>query len=229
VYLREVAVYGDPAIVTHFPSGFVALFHRDTCCITEWYRSLLRQSLQTPDTRKVNFTFTDQNGSTPAVRQLIDVADALWPFAFSEYVEQDLAQKKHMILEAMDSALAWIAKERHWDIVRLEECREAALRSDLTLEGWSKQSWTNPDGRYRIRVGFRFKLGTVDFYAGVFKRGREIGREPLGSVAPEMGVADPVMRGAGEWLHKNVFRLVPGRTFFHVPKVWEVDLSDLLV
>ncbi len=134
-----------------------------------------------------------------------------------------------MILDALHSALAWIGTERHWDLLRLEECREAALRSDLTLERWSKQSWTNPDGMYRIRVGFRFELRTVDFYAGVFKRGREIGRKPLGSVAPEMGVADPVLKGTGEWLNTNVFRLVPGRTLFHVPKVWEVDVSDLLV
>jgi hypothetical protein len=68
MYLREVAVYADPGIVTRFPSGFVALFHRDTCCITELYRDLLRQSVKTPDTGKVNFTFTDQNGSAPSVR-----------------------------------------------------------------------------------------------------------------------------------------------------------------
>ncbi len=118
MYLRDIAVYADEKIATRFPSGFVGRFHRETCCITELYVSLLRKKVTTPDTAKVNLVFVEQEGFVRSVRQLIKVADARWFFCFSEYARKSVDGKKQMILDALQSAVVWIAEERGWDVVR---------------------------------------------------------------------------------------------------------------
>lgn len=229
MFLRDIAVYADEAIVTRFPSGFVGWFHRETCCITELYVSLLWRKVATPDTAKVNLLFAEQEDFVPSVRQLINVADAKWFFRFSEYADKGVVGKKKMILDALHSALLWIAEEREWDVGALESCHAEAISRNLTLEGWSKKSWANPSGKYRAKIGFCFGLRAVDFFVGVFdRRGREAGRKPLGSVVPEMGITRPILMGAGSWNSANMFRLRIADAHFRLPKSWEVDLSELL-
>jgi hypothetical protein len=233
VYLRDIAVYADETIATRFPSGFVGWFHRETCCITELYVSLLWRKVVTPDTAKVNLLFLEQERAkqeklVPSVMQLINVADVRWFFPFSEYVEKDVVGKKQMILDAVHSALVWIAKQRQWDVAAFESSYAGAVSRNLTLEGWSKKSWASPSRRHRVKIGFCFGLRAVDFFVGVFdKRGREIGRKPLGSVVPEMGITRPLMTGKGKWKGK-VFRLEIADIHLRLSKLQEVDLSDLL-
>jgi hypothetical protein len=230
LYLRDIAVYADETIATRFPSGFVGWFHREACCITELYVSLLWRKLKTPDTAKVNLVFTEHEGFVPSVRQLINVADAKWLFGFSLYAAQDAVGKKQMMLDALHSALVWISEERGWDVGAFEECYAETIGRNLTLEGWSKKGWISPNRKYKAKVGFCFGLRAVDFFIGVFdKNGREIGRKLLGSVVPEMGIADPILMGTGKWNADNVFRLQIADAHFRLPKSWEVDLSDLLV
>jgi hypothetical protein len=229
MYLRDLAVYADKIIFTRFPSGFVAAFHRETCCITDLYCSVLGKRVATPDTVKANVLFTEHNGSVPSVSQFIHVADAKWPFRFSQFADGDDFEKKQMILEAVHSALLWIASERRWDVGGLEECHAEIIRRNLSFNGLSKKSWLSPNRRYRARLGFIYELRKVDFVVGVFdRRGREIGRKSLGSIVPEMGILHGVMKGNGTWVTDSVFRLQTGSPYLRVPKFWEVDLSDLL-
>ena len=230
MYLRDVVVYADEAIVTDFPSGFVAWFHRETCCITDFYASLLRKKVETPDTAKVNLVFVQQQeGFAPGVKQLIDVADARWPFHFLEYSQADAGGKKRMILDALQAALLWIAKNRQWDVRGLEECHAAVVDRKLEFKGWSKKSWLSPNPKYRARVGFYFGLRSVDFFVGLFdRRSREIGRKPLASVVPEMWMAHLVLKGQGKWIRGKEFRFQIADSFSRLPKFWQVDVSDLL-
>jgi hypothetical protein len=229
MYLRDIAVYADEMIASAFPSGFVGWFHREACCVTELYASLLGKKVATPDTAKVNLVFVEQDGFKPSVGQLINVANARWFFRFSEYAKKDAAGKKRMLLDALQAALGWIAEQRGWNPGALASSYAGAMSRDVTLQGWSKKSWASPDRKYRARVGFCFGLRAVDFFVGVFdRRGPEVGRKPLGSVAPEMGIVRPVLTGSGNWNAANVFRLGISDAHFHLPRSWEVDLSDCL-
>lgn len=229
MYLGFLSVYADEEIVDRFRSGFVHRFHTESCCITELCQVLLYRKLKTPDTRKVHVEFTDRAGTAPALRQLLDVADARWYFPFADYVGKDEVGKKQMILDALHAVLVWIGKQRGWDTAVFDGCREEALRRDLTLTGWSKQSSLSPNRRYRARVGFRYGLSVIEFYVAVFdRRGREVGRKPLGTACPEMGSAYYILKGKGEWLRSNSFRLLLPSFMFGMPKWWEVSLSELV-
>lgn len=229
MYLRHMVVYADETIVDRFPSGFVGWFHRETCCVTDWYSSLLRKKVSTADTTKVHFKFVEHEPFVPTVRQLIHVADAKWLFRFSEYAQRDDVGKKRMILDAVQDALLWIAKDRKWDTGGFEECYAAMMARDLIFQGWSKKSWLAPDRKHRARIGFYFGLRAVDFCVGIFDRkGNEIGRRSLGSVAPAMGIVDDVSKGIGQWRARGRFRLSIPFCCFHVPKSWDADVSDLL-
>jgi hypothetical protein len=229
LYLRDIAIGADEQIAERFPSGFVGWFHRETCCITDLYCSVLGKKIPTPDTVKVNLVFSEQEAIAPSVIQLLNVADAKWEFDFSKYADRDVAGKKQMILDALHAALLWIAKTRQWDPGGFEECHAEVMRRNLRFEGWSKKSWVSPNPKYRAKVGFHFGLRAVDFFVGIFDRkGREIGRKPLGKVVPEMGMAHLVLKGPGKWIGGNVFRLQIADVHFYLPKSWEVDLTDLL-
>ena len=145
LYLRDISIYADPAIVTRFASGFVGWFHCETCCITEAYRLMLRKTVATPDTTKVGLTFTDPKKSAPSIRLCgLGVVDALWPFLFAQYVEGEDVQKKRMILDELHSALLWIAKERGWDPAGLEECHAEIVRRNFRLERLDEKKLGGP-------------------------------------------------------------------------------------
>ncbi|HET6882294.1 MAG TPA: hypothetical protein VFI31_19165 [Pirellulales bacterium] len=230
MYLRDIAVYADESIVEDFPSGFVSWFHRESCCITDFYASLLGKRVKTPDTVKVNLRFVPPEASAPSVRQLISVTDARWPFHFTEYAGLDAAGKKGMTLNAVQAALLWIANERRWDVSGLEETYANVIDRNLEFTGWSKKSWPSPNPKYRARIGFYFGLRSVDFFVGIFdRRRREVGRRPLGSVVPEMWMAHSVLKSQAKWIRRKIFRLQIDRVHFDLPKSWEADVSDLLI
>lgn len=231
MYLRDLAIYADDAIVDRFPSGFVSWFHRESCCVTELYCSLLGKHVATSDAAKAHLDFVDSAGNEPSVRQLLNVADVRWPFAFSDYAALvDNDAKKRMLFDALHAALLWLAALRDWPTSGLEHCRAEALSRNLTHTGWSKQTWPDPSGKLRAKIGFSFELRSVEFYVGVFdRRGRELGRKPLGAVVPEMGVTRPILKGRGEWDAANKFRVQLGEGSFYLPRAWEVDLAALVV
>jgi hypothetical protein len=78
MYLRDIAIYAAETIAARFASGFVGRLHRETCCVTESYCSMLGDRVVTRDSVKVNLCFTEQEGLAPTIRQLIRVADVKW-------------------------------------------------------------------------------------------------------------------------------------------------------
>jgi hypothetical protein len=229
MYLRDLAVYTDETIVSRFPPGFVGWFHRETCCITELFVSLLWRKVSTPDTAKVNLVLVGQEGPVPSVRQFLNVADARWPFRFSAYAEENELGKKSMILDSLQAALLWIAEVRRWDSAGIEECVAEIISRGLNYEGWSKTSWASPSRKFRARIGFTFELRAVHFFVGVFDtRGRETGRKPLFTTVPEIGVADSVLKSRGRWVATNSFRLMLSDSWLGLPTSKQVDLSGLV-
>jgi hypothetical protein len=230
MYLRDLQIGADHDIVERFRGGFVGWFSTESCAITDLYRYLLRRKMRTPDTAKVHLIFTDIEERAPTLRQWLEVAEGWWLFGFEQYVSKDEAGKKRMIADALYEALLWIADLRGWDARVFHQCHEEALRCDLTLEGWSRRSYPCPNKRYRVRVGCRYELRRVHFYVGVFdRRGREMGRKPLGSVITSGGIGACVMKGTWEWVQPNTFRWkIPGCCDWLLPDFWEVDLSDLI-
>jgi hypothetical protein len=229
MYLRDIAVYADERIADRYASGFVGWFHRESCCVTDLYSSVLGKSLTTLDTVKVNLLFTEHDALAPTLRQLINVADADWEFDFSKYVDRDVGGKKEMILDSLQEALIWIATKRKWDATGFRQCHAEIIRRNLDYSGWSKKSWVSPNAKYKAKIGFSFGLRIVDFFVGIFDRkGREIGQKPMCSVVPEMGVAHLVLKGSGSWNDGNVFCVQIADSYFHLPKSWQVDCSDLL-
>jgi hypothetical protein len=229
MYLRDISVYGDEAIVSKFPSGFVSWFHRESCCITELYISLLHRRIVTPDTVKVHLDFIDADGASPAIEPpCLSVAMGRWPFDFATYAKMDPAGMKRALFDALHSALVWIAGELGWDTAPFETVKEEALAKNLQLAGWSKKSCLSPDKKYRARVGFNWELRSVDFFVGIFdRRGRERGTKYLGSMVPEMGKVASFLT-PGKWNKRNVFRLDIMRVSFEHPDYWQVHLSGLL-
>jgi hypothetical protein len=229
MYLRDIAIYADEQIAEGLPSGFVGWFHRESCCITELYCSLLSRKLVTSDTAKVNLVFVDQAVSAPTVRQLLAVADARWPFDFPSYAERDELGKKRMMLDSLHAALLWIAKVRGWGTKAFNDAYSQALNRNLTFEGLSKKSWHSPNRRHKARIGSSYGLRNIHLVLLVYdSKGNELGRKPLGEVVPEMGVVHWILRQKAAWNSRNVFRIQIGGYCFHVPKKLQVNLSDLL-
>jgi hypothetical protein len=104
--------------------------------------------------------FTDQPSSIPVVRQLLNVADGKWFFDFAAYANKDELGKKRMILDALHSALLWIAKERGWETDALNDAYSQILNRNLAFESFSKKTWFNPARQYKAKVGFSYGLSS---------------------------------------------------------------------
>src|SRR6266566_2197678 len=100
MFLRDIAIYADEAIVETSPPGFVGWFHRETCCITDLYITLIQRKIVTPDTAKICIVFAEAE-KRPKMRQLIEVADVVWPFTFRHYIEGKEDDKKRIILDSL--------------------------------------------------------------------------------------------------------------------------------
>jgi len=225
MFLRDIAIYADEAIVETSPPGFVGWFHRETCCITDLYITLLQRKIVTPDTVKVSILFTEAE-KRPRMRQLIDVADVVWPFTFRRYIKADEEEKKRLILDTLHDTLIWIATERGWNQRPLKAAYAQILELNLTFEGWSKRKWLSPDRKRVARIYFRQSLRDIELYVLVLdRRGRELGRKFLGSTIPESGIAWSLI-GGGRWKQKTRFALSLGPAHFAAPKAWETDLAE---
>ena len=203
----------------------------ETCCVSELYLALLSRKIITEDTAKVNLVLNEYKGFARRVRQLLDVADAAWGFRFSAYCElNDDGNRKRMVLDALHSALHWMAEERKWDVGVFNRCRSQILDHNFEYAGWSKKSWLCPSRKFRARIGFDFGLRSVDFVVGIFdRRAREIGRKPLGSALPEMGILALVLKSNSKWISGTTFRVTLRMPWDpNLPKSWSVNLAHLV-
>ena len=145
MYLRDISVYADEAIQPRFASGFVHWFHRESCCITELYRSLLRKRVVTADTAKVHLEFLDEDCALPSFRPpRLSVVMAKWPFDFSAHAEADSAGKKQKLLGTLHSALVWIANDLGWDAAAFETIRAEATAQNLRASRLVQEELSQP-------------------------------------------------------------------------------------
>lgn len=228
MYLRDLAIHADKTIAPDFPSQFVSWFHRETCCITDFYRSMLKRRVSTAETAKVQLVFVMPGSAKPAVRHLLGVAEVQWDFDFHAYLSVEEHEKKLRVLDSLQAALLWIAGDQNWSFGGLDDCYSELSKRNLEFEGWSKRSWRHPSKPLRAKIGFLYATRRVDFFVGVFDgRGREKARKALGWTVPEMGIAEDVLRGAGRWGPTGIFRYKLPGVFLRLPKTWQVNLSGL--
>lgn len=221
MYLRGIAVCADHAIVERYKGGFVGRFGEETTCVTKLYTHLIHRKFSTDDTSKAAFDFTDEADGPP---DSWGVCRCPWPFDFARYVESDTPAKKRMILDAMQEALLWLATQEGWATEPFVEAYEEMIRRDLTLEAFAKKSWVSPDGKYRVRVWFRYDLEEIELAAVLFRNRsrREIGRKRLGSARPFQTCLHYYLE-EGEWISDTAFVLRSPSTFAR--ETWRVDFS----
>jgi hypothetical protein len=228
MYLRDLCVDADEAIVDRHPGGFVSRFHRESCCVTELYLCLIWRKVATPDTSKVQFVFSDLIGH-PAEpeKTACGVMVQPWPFPFTDYKSSDKEAKKRLVADEFHKGLLWIARHRGWDERPFEEVYRQCLDRNLMLEAfWRKKTWLSRDKRVRVKVYYRFDLDAVELYAVVFdRRGRELGRKLLGTGIPGVDCLRSFI-GTGRWRSKSRFELCAKHTF--LKEVWSADLSKIL-
>lgn len=212
MYVSDIEMYADDAIVERYKAGFVGRFHGHTCCVVEAYRALLSRKIDGGEIWKIICIGTDTIAEPPGTSEY-DATDGIitvsWPFDFSEYVASDPHAKKRLILEAINAACLWTAGQRGWDCGPFETAYETILGRDLDFEGFSKKSWVSPSKKYRARIFFEFQLEAVKLTAVLFKNRtkQEVARRYLGKGIPTPGCLHGFLR-IGKWNSENEFVLM---------------------
>ena len=220
MYLRDIAVVADKRIDERLGDGFARRFSDETGCIEELYLSLTWRQVRTEDLAKVMFYFTDEIDSPP---DKVFPMRCFWPFDFTRYQTLDAEAKKRVILDTLQEAILWLGGKLGWDTGPLHAAYAEALRRNLTLEGLVRKSWPSPDGKYRMRVYFRFDLDAVYLEAVLFRNRskREIARKPLGTGRPYPGCMTEYS-AEGVWTTPTSFEL---RSSDFLQQVWRADFS----
>jgi hypothetical protein len=227
MYLREIAIHADPAIVDRFPGGFVSAFHRDACCVAESLTHRLSRKLKSEDISKLQFNFTDVVDSPP---QRLTALNILWPFGFATYQSTSgLEEKKLQIGASMQDAMHWVASIVGWERSIIQSAFAESIARRFVLEVFSKRLWISPSRRFKARVFARLDIKSIEFYAVLFKANQkqEQSRCLMGTTLPEIGAVDNFVRGA-RWLSDTTFSLTPESYPYPADKL-TVDLSDLMV
>jgi hypothetical protein len=224
MYLSDIDVHADHAIVDRFKDGFVSKFHQQACCVVELIRYLIRKRVVTKDTRKLAFTFTDVIDRPPDT--LVEL-DCKWPFDFSRYASlADPFERKRLIVDALHAALSYAAERLGTSAEPFAEAYREAFRRNLVLGGFSKASWVSPDARHRVRAFFVFDIDGVHLHAVLYKNRSklELGRIDLGVGVSQTDCLEYYLTN-GCWLSDSVFQL--SSTDF-IRRSWEADFSELI-
>ncbi len=204
-------------------------FNQHASSVTTLYMWLIRRKVRTPDTSCVRImceaSISDEQRDASVVLGF-GIASFSWPFDFLQYVELQPDCKKRVLLDTLQEALLWIARRQGWPTEPFEEAYREALRRDITLEGMTRKSWLSPDGKYRVRVWYKYELEAVQLWAVLFRnRGRkELCRKVLGTGIPEHGCLWDYL-SEGSWISPQVFEL-RDQSWFR--KVWRADFSDVI-
>lgn len=207
MYLNGITISADPSIVDHVPPGFVGEFHRQTCCIVAFFRSLIRRKLRStaPD---IAFRFTDSLSTKPQLDESLPYLNIPWPFDFRTYVASCDHDRKRQIFDAMQGGLIWLATIARWDTSPILDAASRINAANLCFEGYSRKSWVSPDQQIRARVHFSFELEQVNLEA-VFLRNRTtnvLSRKQLGWAVPETDCLHYLLQD-GTWLSGRQFQL----------------------
>jgi hypothetical protein len=225
MYLRALDIWADESIVDRFAGGFCHRFHRETCCIADLVSKLLWKQVITEDTPKLVFVFTDRRACPDARTLTGDTCK--WPFDFAKYVDSDTLGKKRQIIDTLYEALLWIAAQRRWPCEPFDEAYRSACKRNLVYDGFGKKSWVSPDGRYRVRVFFRYELEGVELYAVLYRNRSvtELCRRQLGRGVPDIGCLWNYL-DEGKWRSETVFQL---RSKGIRGEVWTADFSSAVI
>jgi len=210
LYLRDIDVGADHAIVERFRGGFVGRFSGEACCVLELFLSQMPpRKLATDGIAKVLFVFTDELNEPPAedsIKELIDVLVLPWPFDFATYVTSEPYVKKKLVLDSMTAGLHWLAEIYGWNTEPIDQAYEGCLAKDLKVAAFLKKSWLSPYERYRVRIYYTCDIDKMTLEAVLYKnRSRKvIARVPMGSDIPGSAAGLIIQ---GKWTKRTVFSL----------------------
>jgi hypothetical protein len=228
MYLRDVSVYADEAIVERFKGGFVGRFPDEASCVVDHYLTRLPK-VDGGKFCKVIYRFSDamrRPASEGEIEKLIDVLVVPWHFDFSSYLQAERIHKKRMVLEALHEAMFWTASHFGWDKIPFETAYQAVIVAELRFNGVSTKSWRSPSKKWRARVSFEYDIDSVTLYALLFRnRTRdEVSRKVLGTAMPQYGCLRSYLR-SGQWTSETVFELTLD---LYWKKCLAVDFSEYM-
>lgn len=213
MYLRDIGISADHAIVERFRGGFVGRFSTEVVCVVELFLSQLPpRTLDSGNFAKVHFYFTDEIDTPPEkghVKELIDVLTLPWPFDFATYVNAEPYAKKMMTLDSMTAGLRWLGRLYNWKVALVDQTYGRCLEHDLRMQAFLKQSWLSPCKRYRVRVFYTCDIDEMTLEAVLYKNRsrKELARVPLGSDIPSPAAA---LYAEGKWIEQTMFTLKTG-------------------
>lgn len=222
MYLRDINVSADPEIVERYKGGFVQKFGRDVTCITALYRSLIHKKVVTVNQTFIHLKLTNMIDAPP---QFVPGAVSYyWPFDFATYRPAGVPTKKRLILDELQRALLWIADQYHWKTEPFNDAYQEIIRRGLILEETAKKSWASPDGKWRVRVPFRYDLESIELFAALYRNhsSREITRKLIGKAMP-FHACLPYYLEDGDWISSTKFEL---RSSTFAQEKWSADFSE---
>lgn len=231
MFLRDVTIHADKAIVSNYKDGFVGKFARDVNCCTYLFLRLIHRKIETAGVIKLALTFTDNESLIKERHHMYpeqpDVLIFTWLFPFDKYIAASELEKKRMIFSAMTDCLKYLATQYQWDSQPVDDALKMAEQDDYRFNGYLKHSWVSPDSKWRARIYFDFGLEFVDYYCSLFKnRSRtELVRKYMGKVVP-VQTGMKIDKSEGKWLSDTQFELI-SPTFHRIK--WVADFAENMV
>lgn len=205
MYLRDIVVYADDAIVERYKGGFVQRFHREASSVVDQYLYEIHRKVVTAETAKVGFTFTDEMSEPPV--HTAGRCFYSWPFDFATYTALSTNEaKQRLILDSLHAAMIWIATAEGWAIDSLETAYNKIIDRNFKFIGYSKISWLCPNERFRARIYFDWQLDGITLFA-VLTRNRsktELARLEFGTAIASGGILHHYLN-AGKWKSSTEF------------------------
>ncbi|MEQ8637305.1 hypothetical protein [Gimesia maris] len=230
MFLRDVAIHADKAIVSNYKDGFVGKFARDVTCCTYLFLRLIHRKIETAGVIKLALTFTDNESLIKERHHMYpeqpDVLIFTWLFPFDKYIESSELEKKRMIFSAMTDCVKYLATQYEWDSQPVVDALEQAEQDDYRFNGYLNPSWVSPDSKWRVRIYFECGLEFLEFYCCLFKNRSktELGRKYMGRDVP-VQTGNRIDKSDGKWLSDTQFELISPT--FHGIK-WVIDFDEII-
>lgn len=231
MFLRDVTIHADEAIVSNYKDGFVGKFARDVTCCTCLFLRLIYRKIETAGTVKLALTFTDNESLIKEHHHMYpeqpDVLIFRWLFPFDKYIESSELEKNRMIFSEMSDCVRYLAAQYEWDSQPVVDALEQAEQDDYRFNGYLKPSWVSPDSRWRVRIYFDFGLEFMEYYCCLFKNRSktELVRKYMGKVVP-VQTGMKIDNSEGKWLSDTQFEF--SSPALHRIK-WVADFTEIVI
>ncbi len=166
-YLPAVSASADHEIVERYRGGFVGKFMTHQKCVTWPYSRLLYRKVPNSCTARLCielsdvFSLPEHDNGAMIVR---------WPFDFSAYLSEDGNGRKRRMLDAVHSVCLWCADSRGWPVAPFKAARESLLQNGFQHLFLSKKTLPVDGLGCRARIGVRFDLESMEFFAVLPRR-----------------------------------------------------------